>query len=569
MRRARRHLRQAARLAGGLAVAAATVGGLAVAAGPAAAAGSSGAAGGGSSGAVGGGSSAAASGANLGGFQLQATSSAVRITYEQPNFPIPATPTLELNLGYATSTFGSGPTGESNASVIWPGSVAASFGSQLGTFIDPYLHPLLGSHTPNLTLPPWPIQAPSSYPAAPNTPTQADASSQGVTMTSSTTAQGGSATSSFGSGGSGPGSPGSTGGTSGTADPVLPAGFVTVGSMGTSVTTGLQAAGAVASATATLHDVSIAGGVLDLKTITTTATATSDGTTGAVDGSTAVAQATLLGQAVTIGPKGISVAGAGAGPNLLGSVLPPLDQLLADLGIKITVGTPTDQLTPATAEDPEVTATRALPGVQIAIDATKFDDALNGLLKELPSSLQRQLVSQLPLAVPDSQVVHIDLGDAKVSAAASPAFGTGPGSSFGAGTGASSGGLLGASGSLTSDAAGLGSSGLGSSGLGGSGFSAGGLGGSGFSAGGLGSGSGTGLGSTGSTSGSAGGGGGEATGGGSLALATPTALFRGVGEGLVLLGVLAALALAAVLVRADRAVATIGAADDACPEGQG
>lgn len=473
--------------------------------------------------------------ASLGGFQLTATGAAVRVTYEQPNFPIPATPTLELNLGYSTSSFGSGPTGESNASVLWPGSVAASFGSQLGTFVDPYLEPLFGQHVPNLTLPPWPLQAPSSYPAAPNTPTQADESSQGSTMTSATTANGGTATAAFGSGGS-------------STDPVLPAGFLSVGSMASSVSTGLGAAGAVASSTATLHDVSIAGGLVDLKSVTSTATSTSDGATGAVTGSTVVGQATVLGQPVTIGPKGVTAAGSAAGPNLLGSLLPPVDQLLGDLGITITVGAPMDTITPANAENPQVTAARELDGVQISIDATKLDDAVNGLVKLLPTSLQRQLVSQLPLPVPNSQVLHIDLASTKVSSAASPAFDvnqSGAGGSLSGGTGSSI-GLLGSS-------AGGGGAGLsGASGFGGSGLSAG-----------------TGFGSSaGSTpsgpSGASASSGSPAS--GSLAVAAPAAVFRGVGDGLVVLGVLAALALAAILVRADRAVGTVATQDDVCPE---
>src|SRR5579872_3342673 len=77
------------------------------------------------------GSGSAGGPAALGGYTLGAIGSGLSIYYEQPNFPVPATPTLEGNLGYTNATFNAGPTGEALASVFWPGQVAANGASQL------------------------------------------------------------------------------------------------------------------------------------------------------------------------------------------------------------------------------------------------------------------------------------------------------------------------------------------------------------------------------------------------------------------------------------------------------
>lgn len=493
--------------------------------------GSSGGGGGGSGGvsSTGGGAASAGgpgSGADttLGGFQITSKAAAVRTTYEQPNFPVPATPTLELNLGYTQSTYGTGPTGQSLASVLWPGQVVAGSGGQLGTVIDPYLQPYLGTHTPNISLPPWPLQADTSYPAGPSTPTTAARNSDGVTMQAASSETAGQAAASFGTAGTG----GGTG--------ALPSGFVTVASMGSSSQSSVQDNAAVSTATATIHGISIAGGLVDIAAVTSTATATANATVGTVHGTTTVAQATVLGQPVTIGPDGVTAAGSGLGGGLLSGLLPPVNSVLGQLGITISAGKAVDTVTNASAATPQASAARRLDGLQIDINGDTFDNQLNALVARLPAQLRNQLVAHLPVPLPNKQELVINLAYVDVQAAASPGFAsTSGGGSGGAGAAGGTGGL-GAGGAGTGGTFGAGS------GLGGTG------------AGGIGAGGGP----------SAATGSGPAT-AGSVASRTAARLFTGIGDGLVILGVLLGLVLAALLLRADRAVGALAGAS-ACPD---
>jgi hypothetical protein len=461
----------------------------------------------------------------LGGFQVTSTAAAVRTTYEQPNFPVPATPTFELNVGFTQSTYGTGPSGESLASVLWPGQVVAGFGGQLNTEIDPYLQPLLGANTPNITLPPWPLQADSAYPAQPSKPATSNQDSSGMAMEAASSDTAGQASASFGNAG--------TDGPS-----ALPSGFVTVQSMGSTSRADVESNTAVSSATSTMHGISIDNGLISIGAVTSTATATSDGATGKVDGTTTVAQASILGQPVTIGPDGITAIGQPQGTNLLSGLLPPLDSVLKTLGITITAGKATDAVTNATTDNPQASASRELDGVQVDINGTACDKQLNGVVNSLPAQLRTNLISQLPLPLPNAQELVLDLAYVDVQAAATPGFDAGNG-----GTGTTS-SLLGGGGG-----AGIGGIGLGGAGDLGTGTGTGGLGGD--------------L-----------GGGTVPTAAGATGAGSPTStavvpaaarLFTGIGDGLIILGAALGLLLAALLLRADRAVGARAGAP-ACPD---
>ena len=71
----------------------------------------------------------------LGGFTVSGLAEAVTAQYEQPNFPLPATPSLEFDEGYASTTDNFGPSGTATASSLYPGQVVANAGPELALLV--------------------------------------------------------------------------------------------------------------------------------------------------------------------------------------------------------------------------------------------------------------------------------------------------------------------------------------------------------------------------------------------------------------------------------------------------
>ena len=115
-----------------------------------------------------------------------ALAEAVTAQYEQPNFPLPATPSLEFDEGYASTTDNFGPSGSAMASTLYPGQVVANAGPELALLV------------PGAPLPPapvWPVQATSEYPQTPNS---GSTDEPGVNMEPSSTTNGNTATATLG-----------------------------------------------------------------------------------------------------------------------------------------------------------------------------------------------------------------------------------------------------------------------------------------------------------------------------------------------------------------------------------
>jgi hypothetical protein len=318
----------------------------------------------------------------LGGFSLSATGEGLRVTYEQPNLPIPATPSAEGDVGYTSATFESGPVGQSTASVLYPGQVVAASGSQLGLII-PGAPPL-----PN-----WPVQAHAGYPTG--SPSAKD--DQGpMTMQARSTAGGSSATAAMGT-------------PSGAA--ALPAGLVTTQSMGSTSSTGVPAGGATATATASMHDLKVAGGIVEVGSARSSATERSDGRRATCSSTSTVAGVTVAGQPVTVDASGVHASGHDVPIGLLH--LTPLQVLqLAGLSMRVTAAKKTTQ---------GAAGSCAASSLELQLDLTKFDADLGKLVADLPSQIAA-VVYRLPVPVPDSQVVTFDVGEASAQAAASPAY---------------------------------------------------------------------------------------------------------------------------------------------------
>jgi hypothetical protein len=359
--------------------------------GPAAASGNSGSGSGGST---------STTGTALGGYTITSLAEAVTAQYEQPNFPLPATPSLEFDEGYASTEDNSGPTGSATASSLYPGQVVADSGPQLA---------LLAPGVPLPPAPIWPIQAASEYPETPNS---ANTDNTGVNMDASSTASGNTASATLGD-------DNPTAGSSST-DPSItaPAGsgnpfaadssLIGIGALSATSTSQAPSVTATAEASATDTGISILGGFINIGSVTSTATAASNGTTGTLTGSTEVQNMTIAGVPVTVDANGIEADGQAAPLSL---PISSINTLLNELGISIA-------LTNATDKTNGPSASRALQGLTFTIDLKTLDNAANQFESLLPSSF----TSQLPVALPDDQQLTLELAPVSVSSTASLPF---------------------------------------------------------------------------------------------------------------------------------------------------
>lgn len=452
-------------------------------------------------------SGAATGGASLlGGWTLGSSASGLSVFYNQPNFPIPANPTLEFDLGYTQSSYNAGPVGQSNASAFWPGAVIAGGGSQLPLLLNPYLQQYAPQLAPTIDpLIPnpgnWPITAASAFPQGPSSATNDNGP---LSMHSSADQSSSTASSSVGIIG-GPAS-----------QSALPAGMLAIQAIGsTSQDTVDNLGNAIAEATSTVHGIDIGAGLIHIGEVTSTATSSSDGNTATVKGTSTVAGVTVAGQSVTVDANGVHAVGNTV--PLLGSILPSVNQVLSMAGITLTLTNPTDTVNGASG-------VRQLDGLSLKIDLSTYDQNISKLISMLPSQIG-QALTQLPVPTPYKQTVTLDFGWVNVNAAASPAFN------------ASGSDLSGDTGAL----AGLGSGDLGGApsdlGLGGSGTLPGGATGSPGTA---------------------------ASGQPIVGTAAPAALFKGVGTGLIIIGLLLTALLVALLFGADHAVGRLAEAAAPC-----
>ncbi len=448
-----------------------------------------------------GGSAGSGGSSSLGGFQLSAAGAGISASYEQPNFPVPATPTFELNLGYSHATYDFGPIGQATASTLWPGQVIAGSGSQLGALF------------PGVPLPPapnWPVQAHSAYPQG---PTSARDDQGAAVMSSSTSPTASVASASIGSGGTA----------------AVPSGIATIQSAASNAESTVKGGEATARTQATVHGVDILGGLVRVSTIVSSATGSSNGTRPSLSGTSTLSGVSVAGQSVEVGPGGISGGSKTVPlPSLplpLGQGTLSVNQILSEAGISIGLANPSGGV-----NGPE--GTRELQGLQVKINLATLDSAAGKLSALLPP----QVTANLPLPVPDEQVLVLDIGWVSVAAAATPPFDL----SFPRFTGGSSLPSTAGAGSLPSPysaAAAPGASGGITSGP---------------------------SGSTGSPAGA-----GSSSPAASprallaLAGAEPAALFRGIGKGLLVLALLLGLVGASVLLKADALIGA-GGAEAAC-----
>lgn len=444
---------------------------------------------------------------SLGGFTVNALAESISVQYEQPNFPVPANPSLEFDEGYAASTDNFGPTGSATASSLYPGQVVANAGPELALLV------------PGVPLPPapvWPVQAVSDFPQKPNS---ASNDVPGANMDAQSSTDGNTATATLGNDAATAGSDG------GNPTQQAPSGsgnllagsnaILGVGGLSANASAQAPSIKASADATATVGGISMLDGFISIGSITSTADASSDGTTGKVTGTTQVQNVSIAGEQVSITADGIQ---APSGKPLAALPVSALNTLLRELGITIAVTNTTDSVNGPSAS-------RELDGLEVQVNLNTLDTAANKFASLLPA----KLTSQLPFAIPNEQLITFYFGRVQVSSTASPSFVASNSGSTGAAssstsTGASTTGNTGSS--YTGSSGSAGSSFAGNTGSGGS-----------------------------SPSGSNGTGSSPTV---SPQTSTVGATFKGIGAALILLGLLAAAALAYLYKRADDMTDALG-----------
>jgi len=226
-----------------------------------------------------------------------------------------AHPLSELDLPEDSVDFETGPLGHALASVAWPGSVAGNAGSLSGELpIPSQLAPLLSKAND-------PVRAESFYPAGPATATYpSGAPSAGTTtppvaeMTSHTDGNGAQAKAAL-------------------TDVSIP-GLLELQTVQGSSSADVGAT-ADSSATGSFQSVTLLGGLIKIGATTSSASATSDGTSGSGTATTHLGEVTVAGHTVSYGTDGIVLGPAAAGDPLSSLANSLVTQLLSTFNVKI------------------------------------------------------------------------------------------------------------------------------------------------------------------------------------------------------------------------------------------
>ena len=221
----------------------------------------------------------------------------------------------ELDIPESTADLRAGPIGHAFASIVWPGATAGNLGTLLRV-----LQPTLPSSVTALN---DPVRAEAITGQDP--PTSAF-SLPDVAMTATASDQLVEARATVGTvtGGSGPTS-----------------GFSSFGSAR------LHNTKPFGTATASVSGLSIAGGLVRIGAVTSTATATSDGIKGSGQASTEVAGLTIGGIGVSVDDRGLHIGSAGVPVNQLINQI--VRSALASAGIEVAVGVPIKTINGASA----------------------------------------------------------------------------------------------------------------------------------------------------------------------------------------------------------------------------
>ena len=304
----------------------------------------------------------------LGSYSVIASAPGMEFTEDEP--PAQAHPEGQGSAPYTTSLLGGGGLGYGLSSIAWPGAYGGNAGSLIlvavpsqvgGTPLPDAINGAIKTVSPALQ---YPIRAEA------RTGSLSDASYgqiPGVTLTSHADASDAHAVADV----------------QGAQQP----GAATYGNMHSDSSSKVTGTSVTALANSVLHDVDIGGGAVKIKSLTSTATATTDGSTSSATGGTIVQGMTVGGQQASLDQDGLHI-GASTQP-LNAAASEAANKALDGLGMKVFVSQPQQ-------------------------------DRTNGVTTYTAGSVVFQWI---PPNNPNKNVFLLTLGGARVSVAAGAGFG--------------------------------------------------------------------------------------------------------------------------------------------------
>lgn|GEM_PF-6700752 len=271
-------------------------------------------------------------GAPLGGYKLDARAQALNVLYDSPLAPSPTHPLFDGSLPAAQSTTDTGPIAHALAALFWPGPLGGNFGSALQQLNQECAPPLPVPGIPPVCVPiPQqlkdqgqsfndPMKAETFYPQAPQD--AAYTNIPGATMNSHIT-DGGKKATAFGS-----------------LDGFGAAGVGVVANLTAQTTNTLTDTTGTTVATSESNGIVLAGGLVTIGRVFSTATLTTDGSQATGDAHTTVDGLKIAGQAATVDDQGVHIAGQSSA--IHNQINQALAQALAKSGLTIKL-VPTDK----------------------------------------------------------------------------------------------------------------------------------------------------------------------------------------------------------------------------------
>lgn len=235
----------------------------------------------------------------LSGYDLRGRGSGVLVSYDIPG-RLPISPILDIAAPDVQASLSVGPTPAASSSLAYPGPLVLGLDTIFAQF-GGYENPL------------------PAYPAIVRAPSTA-----GTSAEDSTTVPGGTMAA-------------SAEGASASATALMPGratpAVASIGSVSASATTTIEGTSATSHVRVEVDGIDLLGGLVQLDSLVTDLSVTSDGNTAATAGGTTIAGATALGLPVVIDADGIRFEGAGdaapTAPDPIGGALGPLGHPLA------------------------------------------------------------------------------------------------------------------------------------------------------------------------------------------------------------------------------------------------
>jgi hypothetical protein len=267
-------------------------------------------------------------GAVLGGFTLDARAQALNVIHDSADSPSPTHPDFDGSVPAAQSTINTGPLGHGLASIFWPGPLGGNFGAALSQINQVCVPPIPGVPSlPPVCIPnPQevkdnahyfndPLRAETFFPQDPHDASYPPSGQAfpGVTMKSHAEAN----------------KVESVGSVDGFAAP----GVGGIAGLQAHTTTSLTETTGTVEAFSQVSNVALAGGMVAIDSVTSTAKETTDGQQAKGEGQTVVKGLKIAGQAATVDKDGIHFNGQNTG--VFSQINQAVAQALDQAGLKI------------------------------------------------------------------------------------------------------------------------------------------------------------------------------------------------------------------------------------------